>query len=138
MNRSTIIANVSDAEMLTDWEEAIRGAWPKKLRDLDAAYIFLYEHHEALSQLCLIFRDQNNNTHRNTDWFLIDPIEKDPAKMVTHYDRQDQLFADVKPAQGVCITLWKRGFWQEMARSSYNLAMKHDRVSGLYLNMAEV
>lgn len=115
MNRGTIIAKTSHAELLDEWEEIIRDSWHQSLRPLDAAYIW-----NDSSMLTLIFRAPNNNTHRNTDWFLIDPN----TNQVARYTDQARMFADVKPAAGICYTFWYREFWQEMAVTPYNMEIK--------------
>ena len=131
MNRNTIIAKVKHAELLTDWEQIIRELWDRPLRPLDAGYMWCYEGHETPSMLSLIFCAPNNNTHRDTDWFLVNHLDNEVAR----YTEQAKMFADVLPVSGICYTLWFRGFWQEIARSPYAFNMQ--RKNGELLNLAE-
>lgn len=132
MNRSTVIAKVQHADALLEWEAVVRENWTQSsLRPLDAGYIWCCND-ETVSMITLIFRDPNNNTHRDTDWFLINPVDV----AIARYIDQAKMFADVKPVAGICYTLWYRIFWQEMARSPYAFDMQS--IGGIMLNKAEV
>lgn len=113
MNRGTIIANIKHAELLDDWHAVVEASYKHDLRPLDHAYLFLDK--DEIVQVALVYCAPNNNSHHNTDWFLC-TIE--PARL-QHFIVQADMFHHVKPARGICMTFWKRGFWQEMATSEY-------------------
>jgi hypothetical protein len=122
-------------EELSYWEECIRLSWPRTLPDVDIGYVWHMPDNGAISFYTLVFRAQNNNTHKHTHWFLIDPyLEK-----VTRYTEQHLMFSAIQPSAGVCDTLWKREHtWYTMAITPYAFNISKHYVTGRMVNTAEV
>lgn len=123
-------------EELAFWEETVRLSWEAHLPELDIAHVWHMPDNGAISMYTLVFRTVGNNTHRHTNWFLIDPYI--PA--VQRYTEQHKMFMAVKPSAGTCDMLWKRrGTWYTMAEGTpYCFDIKpHRVVKGRFVNIAE-
>lgn len=116
-------------EELVYWEDIVRAQ--VKLPALDIAHIWCAPNDE-ISQYTLVFRTSGDNSHRNTQWFNIDPI----ACRAVQYHHQHQSFKAVTPAAGVAYMLWKRnGLWFTMARTPY--AFDIYQRAGQFINRKE-
>lgn len=134
MNKQTLTPVVT-ADLLQEWDEIIRASWSKRLRDLDTANIW-YMPDAALSMISLVYRKPGNNTHLNTDWFLIDPH----TDAVRHYAQQHLMYNDVRPTSGFCTMLWQRSMtWYTMAEQTpYAFNIQTNYITGRVINAAEV
>ncbi len=115
---------------LTEWEATVRELWVRRLRPLDMANIW-HMSDGAISMITLVFRAPNNNSHVDTDWFLIDPFKD----TIERYTSQHKMFAAVRPSAGMCEMLWLReGTWYTMASSPYRFNIQKDHVTGRMIN----
>jgi hypothetical protein len=130
MNITQTLTPALIVEALNDWESVVRDLWVCRLRSLDMANIW-HMPDGAISMFSLVFRAPSNNSHVDTDWFLIDPFND----MIEHHNVQHRMFQAVAPSAGICDMLWLRnGTWYTMATSSYRFNIQRDYVTGRMTN----
>src|SRR5687768_5886352 len=123
-------------EELSFWEDTIRVSWLVRLPDLDIANVWHMPDNGAISMFTLVFRQPGDNTHRNTNWFLVDTHQE----RVQRFAQQHMMYMAVEPSAGTVDMLWKRrNTWYTMAEhTAYTFKIKRHHVTGRFVNAAEV